>query len=90
MAQTPDTDLHETPAFPANAATQEAAITFNTLMLLGTFGTAEQAGALLRLKDGRVVRVHPGDVIGLETVMGIETGTVVLARGGDSRVLRMP
>lgn len=82
-------DQTETPAATLDAATEEGALPYGRLSLIGTLHGPESARALLR-KGGRVETVTTGDRIDNATVAAIGEGVVILARGGKTQRLALP
>jgi Tfp pilus assembly protein PilP len=79
-----------TPASVARGATEHADITPGRLVLLGVFGTGDALQALIRLPDGRVTRVSPGDRVGHETVYAIDETRIALGRNGRAKWVDIP
>lgn len=82
------------PAIPssasvARAATQENAIRLNRVNLIGVFGTARDRRALVRLSNGRVVRVQVGDRLEGGQVAAIGENELRYVRNGQNEVLRV-
>ena len=80
----------QTPANVADLATEKGVLPLDQLVLIGTFGTPDNRGALLLTARGRVIRVRKGDVTAAGRIVGIEAGTVVLHRRGRTVNLSMP
>lgn len=78
------------PEMAARLATEKARFDRSGLLLLGTFGTTEAPGALLRLPDGAIRRVTPGDTVEGAQVMSISNGKLVLVDGDTARTLHLP
>lgn len=74
----------------ADAATETTALRLNNVALLGTFGSAEAPGALIRLPAGKILKVTTGDTTSIGKVMGISQSELLLARGGRTVRLAMP
>jgi hypothetical protein len=82
------TDGTPTPEKVARMATQTARL--DAIALIGTFGTSNEPGALVRLRSGEVVRVGIGDRIGADTVIGIDDSSLALDRNGRNILLTLP
>ncbi|MDU8926668.1 amidophosphoribosyltransferase [Alisedimentitalea sp. MJ-SS2] len=74
----------------ARLATTSVAIDLKGLVLLGTFGSKGSPGALLRLPNGSVQRIAPGDVVAGRRVAAISDGEVVFTASGRNRSLFQP
>ena len=74
----------------AEAATTHAAFDPTEPMLLGTFGSDSDRLALLRLPNGRVAQVKPGDKVSGDLVVAIADETLTLARNGRARQIAIP
>jgi hypothetical protein len=72
------------------AATTRADILRRELALIGTLTGGGTPRALLRTANGRILTVAVGEKAGRDTVVGIEDGRVVLARGQRTWSLEMP
>lgn len=77
-----------TPSKIARMANQEAEL--DRTALIGIFGSSSAPGALVRESSGRTVRVQVGDSIEGRRVEAIGDDHLVLARGGQTKVLRLP
>ncbi len=85
MAQsTPDT------IDPGSAATQAGVLPLHETTLIGLMIAPDAPAALIRLSDGRVARIRPGDIVGRRTVAAIDADGVVLVRGSRRERLRLP
>ncbi|RKF15202.1 hypothetical protein D6850_10215 [Roseovarius spongiae] len=82
-------DTTETPANTERAATQEAALP-RGIVLVGTVTGQNSARALIRLSDGEVVRVGPGDQVGGRTVAAIDQGRMILMKNGRTASMVIP
>ncbi len=87
MAQT---DTTPTPASVARRATEQTDANLSRMILLGTFGTDAAPQALVRLPDGQVARVAPGDRVGHDTVYAIDARRIALERNGRATWVAMP
>ncbi len=87
MAQS---DTTPTPTSVAQRATEHTDTNLNRIVLLGTFGTNAAPQALLRLPDGRVARVSPGDQVGQDTVYAIDETRIALGQNGRAKWVEMP
>ncbi|KIT17464.1 hypothetical protein [Jannaschia aquimarina] len=74
----------------ANAATDENAIRLNRINLIGTYGRPSARRALVRLSNGRYVKVEVGDRLDRGRVVAIGDGELRYQRGGRNIVLQMP
>ncbi|MBI6630147.1 hypothetical protein [Pontibaca salina] len=79
-----------TPAHVAGAATQKSALPMQQLTLIGLFGPASAPRALLRGRNGRILKVEPGDRVGGSHVMGIDSDGVILQRQNQAVRLALP
>ena len=77
-------------ATAARLATTSVSIDLRDLVLLGTFGSPTEPRALLRLPDGSVQRVAPGDTVGARKVAAIDEGQVVFSGAGRPKSLGLP
>ncbi|NDV00964.1 pilus assembly protein PilP [Pseudoroseicyclus tamaricis] len=73
----------------AAAATISTELPESGLLLLGTFSAPEGGAALLRLSDGTIARVTPGDETGAGEVLSIGDGQITFARAGEEVTLGM-
>ncbi|WP_146589001.1 pilus assembly protein PilP [Puniceibacterium confluentis] len=87
MAQT---DTTPTPPAVAQSATRRTDSNLSRLVLLGTFGSEQAPQALVRLPDGRVTRVSPGDQVGHDTVYAIDATRIALGQNGRSVWVEIP
>ena len=72
------------------AATQEGLFPMARFTLLGTYLKPDGESALIRLANGRIRKVAPGDTVQGGIVTAIEDGQIHLAREGDSRRMSVP
>lgn len=79
-----------TSANVAGAATQKSALPLQQLTLIGLFGSISTPRALLRGRNGRILRVVPGDRVGGSHVLGIDADGVILQRQGQAVRLALP
>ncbi|KMK67353.1 Type IV pilus biogenesis [Puniceibacterium sp. IMCC21224] len=79
-----------TPTNVAQSATTHAEINLRKITLLGTFGSQTAPEALLRLPDGEITKVTPGDRLGRNTVIAIDSDRVALQRGNTAHWLTIP
>ncbi|MGZ9810461.1 hypothetical protein ACXN5S_08350 [Pseudoroseicyclus sp. H15] len=79
----------QTPPEVAAAATVSAELPETGILLIGTFVAADGGAALLRLSDGSISRVQPGDETGAGEVVAIGDGQVTFSRNGESVTLGM-
>lgn len=88
--KTTDTAATNTPVNVAQTATTHADIALSKLTLLGTFGTDAAPKALVRLPDGAIATLIPGDTLGAQTVIAIDHDRLGLGRGGTAYWLTLP
>jgi hypothetical protein len=74
----------------ARIATVETDINSRATLLLGTFGTEATRRALVRLPDGDVRKVAPGDTLDGGKVVAVSDGSLLLSQAGMTRTLRLP
>ncbi|MGB3554408.1 MAG: hypothetical protein WBA25_07200, partial [Jannaschia sp.] len=74
----------------ARAATQNNVLRLNQTNLIGVYGRAGARRALVRLSNGRYVKVKVGDRLDRGRVTAIGQGEISYQRGGRNVVLRMP
>jgi len=81
-----------TPTTPTvvDAATQEEALPLSGLSLIGTVLSPKGARAFLRRSIGGVKQVQTGDRVSGYTIVAINEGSVILAKGEDSQTLGIP
>ncbi len=79
-----------TPDNVAKLATETGVLAMGELALIGTFGTAEDIGALLRTSIGRIIKVRKGETTSVGQIAGIEAGMVMLRRRGKTVRLAVP
>ena len=82
--------LGQAPAEVAARATVRGALALDRTALLGLFAGPEGRTALLRLRDGEVVRAAQGDVVAGGVVTAIGEDGLRLWQGGEERLLTMP
>ncbi|UYV39036.1 hypothetical protein N4R57_08500 [Rhodobacteraceae bacterium D3-12] len=85
--KTPDTAANPK---VATAATETTAMRLNNVALIGTFGSADAPGALIRLPAGKILKVSTGDQTTIGKVVGISQSELLLAKGGRTLRLAMP
>ncbi len=88
-----DTPAAAEPSVMAKAesvATVRADIDLQSTMLIGFVGKTEALDALLRKRDGSVIRVSRGDKTPVGTVIGIDGETLRVQNGGTVKVMRLP
>jgi hypothetical protein len=85
---TDETLQEPTPEKIADLATTKAHLP--RLALIGIFGSATVPAALVREKSGTTTRVSTGDKIARHTIAAIGADHIVLARGAQTKVLRLP
>ena len=74
----------------ARAATQANAISLRDVSLIGVFGKPSSPKALVRLRNGRTVRVGVGDRVDSGRVTSIAPGRLTYRKGSRDLVLEMP
>jgi len=74
----------------AEHATEHAKLALNKPMLLGTFGSAEKLGALIRMPSGDTVKVTEGESTRIGSIEGIADGEVIITQNGSTTRLSMP
>ena len=74
----------------ARQATVEGALNLRELNLIGVYGTASDRRALVRLPNGRFVKVEIGDRVDGGQVADIGDRDLRYIKGGRSIVLSMP
>ncbi|TFL18627.1 hypothetical protein [Jannaschia formosa] len=74
----------------ARAATQENAIRLNEINLIGVYGRSNARRALVRLSNGRYVKVEVGDRLDRGRVVAIGDDRLQYQRGGRNVVLSLP
>ncbi|GGH56776.1 hypothetical protein GVY41_12715 [Frigidibacter albus] len=78
-----------TTASVAKQATISGAISLREINLIGVYGASSNRRALVRLANGRMLRVKIGDRIDGGQVTGIGEGQLTYQKGGRTHVLRM-
>lgn len=78
-----------TQATVAQAATEEGAINLRNMTLIGVFGSSANRRALLRLPNGRMVRVQQGDTVDGGRVAAIGENRVQYVKNGRNTVLEV-
>ncbi|MFV2053082.1 hypothetical protein [Aliiroseovarius sp. YM-037] len=79
-----------TRASVARQATVQNAINLRQLSLIGVYGTSSQRRALLRLRNGRYVKVEVGDRVDGGRVSAIGDSALQYTKGGRNITLQMP
>jgi hypothetical protein len=79
-----------TSASVARQATVSNALNLGEVNLIGVFGTSSDRGALVRLANGRVMRVQVGDRVDGGRVAAIGDRELRYVKGGRNIVLEMP
>jgi hypothetical protein len=74
----------------ARAATEQNAIALNRISLIGVYGTPQNRRALVRLSNGRYVRVEVGDRLDRGRVTAIGDDALRYQRGSRNIELRLP
>jgi Tfp pilus assembly protein PilP len=85
----PDTTTPTT-AKTQTAATLEGLLPLDGITLLGTVVAGAASRALIRMSNGSVQQVRPGDTIGDATIAAIEPGLIHMVRRGEAQRLAMP
>ncbi len=80
----------DSPPQVATHATETSTLALNKPVLLGTFGSPEKPGALIRMPSGHVEKVSKGESTRVGKVVGISEGEVIVARHGHTSRLTMP
>ncbi|WP_137700209.1 hypothetical protein [Marimonas lutisalis] len=78
------------PGRAGEIATQSARIPARETILLGTFGEAENPGALLRLANGSVARLSVGDPLEGGRITAISSDGVLVQKAGYTRRITQP
>ncbi|MDP3340863.1 hypothetical protein [Frigidibacter sp.] len=78
-----------TTASVAKQATISGAISLREINLIGVYGASSSRRALVRLSNGRMLRVKIGDRIDGGQVTAIGEGQLTYVKGGRTHVLRM-
>ena len=71
-------------------ATVTAELDLKSTILIGIVGKTDAPSALLRHKDGSIVKIARGDKIKAGTVIGIDASSVHLQKFGKVTVMRLP
>ena len=82
--------LRASPNTVARAATDRNALRLNQMNLIGVYGQPSARRALVRMGNGRYVKVQVGDRLDRGRVTAIGANQVSYQRGGRNIVLRMP
>ncbi|MGI3168136.1 pilus assembly protein PilP [Pseudooceanicola sp. C21-150M6] len=84
--------MSDTPEAVAREATEHDALDLSTVALLGTMVKPQGPEALIRMANGEVKKVAPGDRLGVGQgrVQAIGAGVVQIARMGTIETLTMP
>tara|TARA_R110000787_G_scaffold106272_5_gene213923 strand:+ start:119 stop:388 length:270 start_codon:yes stop_codon:yes gene_type:complete len=77
-----------TPENVAKLATEKATLTRTAL--IGVFGSEANLSALIRGFNGDIARVTVGDSFDRSLVSAISKDSLILARGGKTKVLKLP
>ncbi len=88
----PAVDVPQIPvsASVANEATVASAINVNRVNLLGVYGTNSDRRALVRLPNGRILKVQVGDALDGGRVAAIGTDNLYYVKNGQNVQLTMP
>ena len=87
---TTNTKTGATPASVARTATQTGALAAGETALIGLFGTSGNQNALVRLANGRVLQVKPGDRVDTGVVVAIDEDGLIVQKNGETRRIGMP
>ena len=87
MASSDEENL-PTPENVAKIATERANL--DRVALIGVFGSESNPGALIRDNDGSIARVSVGDAFDGSTVAAIGADSLILSRGGKTKVMKLP
>ncbi|MEM9009630.1 MAG: hypothetical protein AAGE18_00265 [Pseudomonadota bacterium] len=79
-----------TPTAVAQAATIPDAINLDAISLIGVYGSTSSRRALIRLPNGRFVRVARGGNLDGWEVLAIDEDSLRLRRGRETRTLNIP
>ncbi|MEO0913173.1 MAG: hypothetical protein AAFY59_09315, partial [Pseudomonadota bacterium] len=79
-----------TVASVARAATIENVLPTREMALIGVFGTSSRRHALMRMPNGRYVKVRPGDTVRGYQVTAISADAIRLRRRGRDTLLVIP
>ena len=79
-----------TRASVARAATETNAINLSKVNLIGVYGSASERRALIRLKNGRYVKVEVGDRVDGGRVSAIGATELRYTKGGRNITLKLP
>lgn len=74
----------------AKHATLPAALHLRSLTLIGIVGPTATPSALLRQKDGRILKLDVGDSSPVGTLAAIDHNSVRLSRNGRIKTLSLP
>ncbi|MEM7471577.1 MAG: hypothetical protein AAF340_09525 [Pseudomonadota bacterium] len=74
----------------ARAATETNAISLGRVSLIGVFGTSSNRRALVRMPNGRFVKVSVGDRVDGGRVAAIDGSSLRYVKGGRNLTLKMP
>lgn len=87
LGRAPEIPTH---ASVARAATQPNAINLRRISLIGVYGSASDRRALIRLRNGRYVKVEVGDRVDGGRVAAIGDHSLQYVKGGRNVTLAMP
>ncbi|MGB3407315.1 MAG: hypothetical protein WBA67_07455, partial [Jannaschia sp.] len=74
----------------ARAATEQNVLSLNQINLIGVYGRPSARRALVRLSNGRYVKVEVGDQLDRGRVTAIGESELSYQRSGRNVVLRLP
>jgi Tfp pilus assembly protein PilP len=72
------------------AATEENVLRLNAVNLIGVYGSSSDRRALVRLRNGRYVKVEVGDRVDGGRVAAIGDDELRYVKGGRNITLKMP
>lgn len=79
-----------TRASVAAEATQKNVLSMKKTSLIGVYGTAANRSALVRMRNGKIVKISVGDRVNGGKVAAIGATQVHYVKGGKNYLLRMP
>lgn len=89
-ARVPDTQIPSSaPSSVARAATDQNAINMRRLNLMGVYGASKDRRALIRLPNGKFVKVKVGDRLDGGRVQSIESSSLTYVKNGRAQTLKI-
>ncbi len=73
-----------------SAATQQGALSKNSITLLGVFGPKADMRALMRMSSGRVKEVKLGSRVSSGTIVAIDAEGIMLRQSGQTTRIAIP